>query len=271
MPNSDSPVEAPPQSLTRKDGTVLAYYKTTARKARAEGESGEVSARPGLIFLGGFKSDMTGGKALALEDFARRNDRDFLRFDYRGHGRSAGRFEDGTIGLWAADALAMLDELTRGPQILVGSSMGGWIMLLVALARPGRIAGLVGIAAAPDFTEDLIWARATPAQRAALLRDGYVDRPSDYSGGPYRITRRLIEEGRDHLLLARPLPIACPVRLIHGLRDTDVPWQTSLRLAEALQGDDVEVTLVKSAAHRLSAPADLARLERAITALDDPL
>jgi len=263
MQSSDLPVGPLPQSLTRDDGTVLAYYKTQARKARTE----EGDPQPGLIFLGGFKSDMTGSKALALEDYARRNGREFLRFDYHGHGRSSGRFEDGTIGRWTADALTVLDQLTQGRQILVGSSMGGWIMLLVALARPERMAGLVGIAAAPDFTEDLIWARATAQQRAALERDGFVDRPSEYDEQPYRITYRLIEEGRAHLLLAKPVPIACPLRLIHGMKDQDVPWQTSLRLAEAVQSDDVEVTLVKSAAHRLSEPEDLQRLEQIIEAL----
>jgi pimeloyl-ACP methyl ester carboxylesterase len=263
MPNSASPVDPPPQILTRAEGTTLAYYKTQARKARTEAKA----PLPGVVFLGGFKSDMTGTKAVALEAFAQRRGQAFLRFDYRGHGRSSGRFEEGTIGLWLDDTLAMLDELTEGPQILVGSSMGGWIMLLAALARPQRIAGLVGIAAAADFTEDLIWARATPEQRRVLRRDGYIDQPSDYGEAPYRITLRLIEEGRDHLLLAKPIPLACPVRLIHGMQDVDVPWQTSLRLAEALAGDDVELCLVKAAAHRLSEPEDLLRLERALTAL----
>jgi pimeloyl-ACP methyl ester carboxylesterase len=266
MPNSASPVDPPPQILTRAGGSTLAYYKTQTRKARTEASP----PLPGLVFLGGFMSDMTGTKALALEAFARRSGRDFLRFDYRGHGRSSGRFEEFTIGDWRDDALAALDELTEGPQILVGSSMGGWIMLLAALARPQRIAGLVGIATAADFTEDLIWARATPEQREILRRDGYIDRPSDYSEDPYRITLRLIEEGRDHLLLAKPVPITCPVRLIHGMKDFDVPWQTSLKLAEALVGDDVEVILVKEAAHRLSEAEDLARLERTIEALSAP-
>ncbi|MGD1876472.1 MAG: alpha/beta fold hydrolase [Kiloniellaceae bacterium] len=266
MPHSDTRVEPPPQILTREDGSVLAYYKTAAGKARTEAQK-QAEAPPGLMFLGGFMSDMSGSKALALEDYAGRNGRDFIRFDYRGHGASSGRFEDGTIGAWAGDALAVLDALPAGPQILVGSSMGGWMMLLVALARPQRIAGLVGIAAAPDFTEDLIWGRATPEQRAALERHGYVDNPSEYSETPYRITRRLIEEGRAHLLLGGPIPLTCPVRLIHGLQAVDVPWQTSLRLAQALQSDDGEVTLVKNAAHRLSEPADLARLERTIDAL----
>lgn len=258
MPQSDSPVD-PPQSLTRDDGTVLAYYKTEGGKA-----STTAIRPPGLVFLGGFMSDMSGTKAVALEAWARRRGRAFLRFDYRGHGQSSGRFAEATIGDWLDDTLAVLDELTEGPQILIGSSMGGWIALLAARARPERVAGLIGIAPAPDFTEDLIWGRATPEQRAALERDGYVDRPSEYSAEPYRITLRLIEEGRAHLLLQAPIPIACPVRLIHGLQDSDVPWQTSLRLAEALQSDDVEVTLVKSAAHRLSEPEDLARLERSI-------
>lgn len=263
MPQSDSPVDPPPPtlgSLTREDGTVLAYYKTNPGKARTENGR----KPPGLMFLGGFKSDMSGGKAQALEAYAAARGRAFLRFDYRGHGQSGGRFEDATIGDWVGDALAILDAVTEGPQILVGSSMGGWIMLLVALARPERIAGLVGIAAAPDFTEDLIWARATAEQRAALQSVGHVDNPSAYSEEPYRITRRLIEEGRSHLLLSRPIALTCPVRLIHGLADPDVPWQTSLRLAEALESADVEVTLVKGGGHRLSEPADLARLERVI-------
>lgn len=267
MPQSDSPVDPPPSptpgSLTREDGTVLAYYKTNPGKARIE----NAQRLPGLVFLGGFMSDMSGGKAQALEGYARAQGRAFLRFDYRGHGASSGRFEDATIGDWRGDALAMLDEMTEGPQILIGSSMGGWIMLLAALARPERIAGLIGIAAAPDFTEDLIWARATAEQRAALENVGYVDNPSAYSEEPYRITRRLIEEGRGHLLLNRPIALICPVRLIHGLEDPDVPWQTSLRLAEALESKDVEVTLVKGAGHRLSEPADLARLARTIEAL----
>lgn len=267
MPPSDLPTDPPgdlqPGSLTRDDGTVLAYYKTTARKA----SSAEAAGKPGVVFLGGFMSDMSGTKAVALHHWAQRDGRAFVRFDYRGHGASSGRFEDATIGDWAGDAIAVLDALSEGPQILVGSSMGGWIMLLTALARPQRVAALIGIAAAPDFTEDLIWARASPAQRQAIEAIGYVDNPSAYSATPYRITRRLIEEGRNHLLLSRPIPLTCPVRLIHGLEDVDVPWQTSLRLAEALESRDVEVTLVKGADHRLSEPQDLARLARIIETL----
>lgn len=267
MPPFDPPAARPPHpvpgSLSRDDGTVLAYYKTGGGKASGQ----EAAHGPGVLFLGGFMSDMSGTKATALETWARQRGRDFVRFDYRGHGASSGRFDEGTIGDWAGDAIAVLDVLTEGPQILVGSSMGGWIMLLAALARPERVAALVGIAAAPDFTEDLIWGRATPDQRRALESVGYLDNPSAYSETPYRITMRLLEEGRSHLLLGRRLALHCPVRLIHGLQDSDVPWQTSLRLAEALESRDVEVTLVKEGAHRLSEPGDLARLQRIIEAL----
>ena len=212
-------------------------------------------------------SDMTGTKAMALESWAKNAGRAFLRFDYQGHGASSGRFEEGTIGLWAADAIAAFDALTEGPQVLVGSSMGGWIMLLTALARPERISALVGIAAAPDFTEDLMWPTFDEAARATLQRDGVLHQPSDYGDEPYTITLKLIEDGRQHLLLRKPLPITCPVRLIQGMADADVPWQTALRIAETLESDDVEVQLVKAGDHRLSTPEDLARLTATIEAL----
>jgi len=205
-------------------------------------------------------SDMTGSKALCLEDFAQRRGQAFLRFDYQGHGASSGRFEEGTIGLWSADAVAALDELTEGPQVLVGSSMGGWIMLLAALARPQRVAGLLGIAAAPDFTEDLMWDAYPQEVRETLQRDGVYHEPSDYGEEPYTITKALIDEGRKHLLLRDPVPIVCPVRLIHGMADPDVPWELAIRLAERLESDDVEVTLIKGGGHRLSEPEDLDRL-----------
>jgi pimeloyl-ACP methyl ester carboxylesterase len=224
---------------------------------------------PGIVFLGGFVSDMTGSKALALEAHARARGQAFLRFDYQGHGASSGRFEDGTIGHWAEDALAVLDGLSEGPQILVGSSMGGWIMLLTALARPERIAGLVGIAAAPDFTETLLWDEFGPEIRATLERDGVYYQASDYDEATYAITRRLIEEARGHLLMKGPIPISCPVRLIHGTADTDVPHALSLELMERLESGDVEVTLVKGGGHRLSEPEDLARLTRTVAALSE--
>ncbi len=212
-------------------------------------------------------SDMTGSKALAIEEHARRSGRACLRFDYQGHGASSGAFADGTIGLWAGDAIAAFDALTEGPQVLVGSSMGGWIMLLLALARPERVAGLLGIAPAPDFTEDLMWQGFDAEARATLARDGLLRQPSDYGEEPYTITRALIEEGREHLLLRSPIPLTCPVRLIHGMADKDVPWQTSVRLTETLDSEDVEIQLVKGGGHRLSEPEDLARLTRTLDAL----
>ena len=218
---------------------------------------------PGITFLGGFNSDMTGVKATWLEGFARDRGHAFLRFDYTGHGASSGAPGEGTIGRWRDDALAALDRLTEGPQVLVGSSMGGWIALLAALARPQRIAGLVTIAAAPDFTEDLIAARLGEPERAALARDGFFAQPSAY-GPPYRITRALIEDGRQHLLLRGTIAIDVPVRLLHGLADPDVPWQTSLRASERLAGRDVRLTLIKDGDHRLSRDQDLALIGREI-------
>jgi len=242
------------ETLHGQNGVSIAYHRTRGKS-------------PGVVFLGGFMSDMTGTKAVTLEEFCRARGQAFLRFDYRGHGASSGRFEDGTIGLWADDALAAFDQLTDGPQILVGSSMGGWIALLTALARRGRVAGLVGIAAAPDFTEDLLWNAFPPDQRAALLREGVVRLPSEYSDKPYSIALKLIEDGRRHLLLRETIDLACPVRLLHGMRDPDVPWQRSVKLAEQLAAPDVRVVLVKDGDHRLSREQDLALLCRSVEEL----
>ncbi len=221
---------------------------------------------PTLVFLPGFNSDMNGSKALDLAEFCAEQGQALLRFDYSGHGQSGGRFEDGTIGRWTADALAVIDRLTTGKILLVGSSMGGWIALLAALARPARMAGLVGIAAAPDFTERLMWEAMSPAERATLQRSGVLLVPSQY-GEPYPVTLRLIEEGREHLLLQAPILLDCPVRLLHGQQDPDVPWELSLRLAAAISGADVQVTLVKDGDHRLSQPEDLALLRRTLAPL----
>jgi pimeloyl-ACP methyl ester carboxylesterase len=223
--------------------------------------------RPGVLFCGGYISDMTGTKALALEAFCRQQGRAFTRFDYSGHGASSGDFADGTIGGWADDALAIVDRVTAGRLLVVGSSMGGWIMLLVALARPERVARLIGIAAAPDFTEDLLLAQATPERRRALAEQGYWMQPSAYGGEPYPVTARFIEEAGAHLLLRGPIPIRCPVHLLHGQRDADVPWQTALRLAERLETDEVTVDLIKAGDHRLSTQRDLARIAAAIERL----
>lgn len=207
---------------------------------------------------------MAGTKAAALDAWAAARERSFVRFDYRGHGESSGDFADGTVGLWRKDALLVLDEACEGPAVLVGSSMGAWIALLLALARPDRVKGLVLIAPAVDFTEALIWDRLPAEVRAILESDGEWLRPSEYSDEPDRITMRLIEEGRDHLLLGGPIPFAGPVRILHGLADETVPWQHGLRTAEALDSQDVLVTLVKGGDHRLSGPEDIQRITAAL-------
>jgi len=240
-------------TIPARDGTPLAYR-------RLEG------AEPGIVFLGGFHSDMTGSKAQFLAEWCAARGQAFLRLDYSGHGASGGRFEEGTIGRWAGDAEAALLALTRGPQILVGSSMGGWIALLLALRHQARVRALVGIAPAPDFTEDLMWAELPEPARQAILTQGQWLRPSAY-GEPYPITRALIEEGRSHLLLRGPIALDIPVRLLHGQADPDVPWRHSLRIAEHLTGTDVQVTLVKAGDHRLSGPAELSLLGRTLAAL----
>ncbi len=215
---------------------------------------------PGVMFLGGFRSDMTGTKATALEAACRAAGRAFVRFDYTGHGQSSEDFVDGTIGRWRDDAIAVLDRVARGPQVLVGSSMGGWIMALAALTRPRRVAGLVGIAAAPDFTEDLMWNRFGEETRAALIEKGVVYAPSDYDEAGCPIAYRLIEEGRRHLLLRRPIAVHCPVRLLHGKRDADVPWMTAPRFADRLLSGDVRILLIPDGDHRLSRDEDIARI-----------
>lgn len=223
---------------------------------------------PGVMFLTGFKSDMQGGKAIALEEFCISQGHAFTRFDYFGHGASSGAFEDGTIGRWADDAVHVLDNVTQEPQILVGSSMGGWIMLLCALERPERVAGLVGIAAAPDFTRDLIPPALTPDQLAQLDRQGYCDIPNCYDDQePYRIRRSLLDEGDNHLLLNREIDLDIPVRLIHGIEDADVPWQTALKIMQQIKSTDVEIQFVKAGDHRLSEPQDLDRLTRTVATL----
>ena len=235
------------QHLARPDGNRVAF-------AKVEGRS------PTVVFLGGFRSDMSGTKALALDDWARRTGHAYLRFDYLGHGQTSGRFEDGTIGRWLDDSLAAIDALTTGKLLLVGSSMGGWLSLLVARARPERLAGLVLIAAAPDFTEEMLLKQLSPADRAVLERDGRLERPSQYSSENSVFTWRLIEEGRNHLLLKDRLELPCPVRLLHGQSDPDVPWEYSLRIAAHLDAPEVVTTLIKGGDHRLSTPADIARL-----------
>jgi len=239
-----------PEFLTTPQGRRIAYHRTAGKG-------------PGVVFLGGFKSDMTGTKALHLQAWAEAQGRAFLRFDYSGHGQSSGDFLDGCIGDWAEDARAAVAGLTEGPQILVGSSMGGWTALLVARAMPERVAGLVGIAAAPDFTEDLMWQGFTETERAAVMA-GRLEQPSEYSDEPYIITRKLIEDGRRHLVLREPLPLRFPVRLLQGTADVDVPPAVALRLLDHADSPDLVLTLVKGADHRFSTPDCLDRMTRAI-------
>ena len=230
-----------PDWFTTPAGRKLAYHQTA-------GEG------PGVVFLGGYKSDMTGTKAAHLQDWAEATGRAFLRFDYSGHGQSEGRFEDGGIGDWFADARAIIAGLTTGPQVLVGSSMGGWIALLVARAMPERVAGLVGVAAAPDFTADLMWDRYSPAQKALLEGQGWLAEPSEYSDQPNIITKAFLDDGANHLVLRTPLNLPFPVRLLQGTADTDVPPSVALRLLGHATSPDLRLTLVKGADHRFSTP-----------------
>jgi len=221
---------------------------------------------PGIIWCGGLKSDMEGGKATALHDWARAGGRSFVRFDYFGHGASTGRFRDGTISRWAADTVQVIDELTQGPQIIVGSSMGGWTALLAALARPERAQALVLIAPAPDFTEKLMWAGYSAAIRKTIMEEGIYYEPSDYDE-PYEISRDLILDGRENLLLGAPINFKGPVRILQGMKDTSVPWAHAQSLIDVLVSNDVEMTLVKNGDHSLSAKEDLERMFRTVDGL----
>lgn len=218
---------------------------------------------PGIVFLGGFKSDMEGTKALHLEAWAKEAGRGFLRFDYSGHGLSSEAFTDGCIGDWAQDAADIISHATNGPQVLVGSSMGGWISLLLCKRLPERVAGLVTIAAAPDFTEDSMWTNFDAAQRAEL-ETGQVALPSDY-GDPYIITKRLIEDGRDHLVLRNPLSLPFPVRFLQGTHDADVEMSVALALLAHAEGPDMQLRLLKDGDHRFSDPDALRMIEHALS------
>ena len=223
---------------------------------------------PGLFWLGGFNSDMKGTKALAVDAWAEEKGRACVRFDYSGHGESGGNFVDGTISRWLQESLAVFSRFCRGPQVVIGSSMGGWIALLLARElkrRPGHapLAGLVLIAPAPDFTEELMWKSFSREVRAEIKASGVWHRPSQY-GDPYPITKNLIEDGRNHLVLSASIDVACPVRILQGAQDPDVPWQHALRLAHRLPAQDVVLTVIKDGDHRLSRPQDIARLIGAI-------
>jgi alpha-beta hydrolase superfamily lysophospholipase len=231
----------------------------------------QAGAAPGLFWLGGYKSDMAGTKAVALADWAVRSGRACVRFDYSGHGSSGGAFTDGTIGRWLAEALIVFETFCRGPQVVIGSSMGGWLALLLAQAlrsrkepAPATLAGLVLIAPAVDFTEELMWKRFTPEIKRELTETGVWARPSQYSPEPYLVTAQLIEEGRNHLLLGRMIETGCPVRILQGVQDPDVPWQHAKALVARFACDDVVLTLIKDGDHRLSRPEDIERMLRAV-------
>lgn len=219
---------------------------------------------PAVVFFPGLMSDMEGSKALALDDFCRERGQAYVRFDYSGHGQSSGEFVEGTIGRWKEDALTIIDQVTEGPLVLVGSSMGGWIGLLAALARKGRVRAFVGLAAAPDFTRDLCWDLYSDEIKETLYRDGVYYEPCDYGDDPYPMTLNLLEEGNDHLLLDGEIELDCPVRLIQGMRDPDVPPETAQRICDKLTSDDVVISYIKNGDHRLSTEDDLMRLCRIV-------
>jgi pimeloyl-ACP methyl ester carboxylesterase len=239
--------------LPRDGGHHLAYTRRTG-------------AGPGVVWLGGFKSDMTGTKARALDAWAAERGHAFMRFDYFGHGVSTGNFREGTVTRWRDDCLAVLDRLTEGPQILVGSSMGGHLALLTALARRERIAGLLLIAPAADFTQALLWEKYPPDVQRRIMEQGEYLWPSLYDPDPYPVTRALIEDGRRHLLLDRPIPLDCPVRILQGMEDPDVPWEHALKLVRRL-GPDTYLTLLKDGDHRLSKPHEIAAILRVLESM----
>ena len=242
-----------------------------AVRARAGNGPGSAHGAPGLFWLGGFKSDMQGTKAVALDAWAAEHGRGSVRFDYSGHGESGGDFADGTIGRWLEESLAVFSRFCSGPQVVIGSSMGGWMALLLAreIIRRGSggasLAGLVLIAPAPDFTEELMWKGFSPEIRAEIESKGVWLRLSEYGdGSPYPITRALIEEGRNHLLLGSKIDVGCPVRILQGAQDPDVPWKHAFALVHRLPAEDVVLTMIQDGDHRLSRPQDIARIIAAV-------
>lgn len=249
-----------PCQLSRNGSDFIAYSRTPSQAKKT----------PEVLFLSGLRSDMLGTKAQALSDHCAHNDQGFTRFDYYGHGSSSGSFTEGTIGLWLEDTLEIIDKITEGPLILVGSSLGGWLAFLAAMARPTRVAGIVGIAAAPDFTEELMWAGFSPQQREELTSKGLTFLPNSYEDGDDTlITHHFIEEGRSHLILGKSIPIQCPIHLLHGTHDTDVPWEFSMKLLEKVESEDTLLTLVKEGDHRLSSPEQLQLLTNTLDVITE--
>lgn len=243
--------------LTRPATAEMAEQKIAYEQIAAKGGNG-----PGVIFCGGFRSDMGGTKAMALAAWAEKSGRAYTRFDWFGHGQSSGAFTDGTMSHWRGDLPCLLDNICEEPQILIGSSFGGWLSLMAALDRPEKIAALVLIAPAVDMTERLMWARFSQKARQKLADEGLIYDPSEYDPEGYPITRALIEDGRTHIMLDDKINITVPVRILHGQKDDAVPWQLSLELAEQLTSDDVDLHLIKNGDHRLSEPDEIARLIR---------
>ncbi|MGA7072076.1 alpha/beta hydrolase [Bradyrhizobium sp.] len=260
-----SSAEAPQNPVLIEVGQADAIRRVAVR-AREGGS-------PGLFWLGGFKSDMQGTKAVALDAWAAERKRACVRFDYSGHGESGGQFVHGTIGRWLEESVAVFKRFCAGPQVVIGSSMGGWMALLLARelgrrpASRASLAGLVLIAPAPDFTEDLMWKGFSPEARHQIETTGAWLRPSEY-GDPYPITRNLIEEGRKHLLLGSTIEVGCPVHILQGARDPDVPWKHAFSLAHRLPADDVVLTVIQDGDHRLSRPQDIARILAAVAEMD---
>ncbi|MBS41013.1 MAG: alpha/beta hydrolase [Rhodospirillales bacterium] len=245
-----------PKFLNCRNGSTIAYHKIMGKE-------------PNIVFLGGYMSDMDGTKAISFQNYCQSHDLSYLRFDYSGHGRSSGEFIKGTIKQWSDDAICVIDQLTQGPLILVGSSMGGWIMMLAALARPDRIKGLIGIAAAPDFTEQLMWNRFPAKIKKTLLREKIYYQPTEYGDKPYPITLNLIENARHNLILNKPIPIKCPVHLFQGQKDNTVPWQYAMQISKSIPTDNVTITFIKNGDHRLAREKDLRRIFNAITVMSN--
>ncbi len=242
-------IEMNSQRLKRQGKADLAYRYTPPAPAKGK-------IVPTVIFMGGYRSDMSGTKARYLEEQCAARGQGYIRFDYSGHGESGGKFEDGTIGDWLGDALAVMDRVTSDPLVIVGSSMGGWIALCAALARPGSVHGLIGIAAAPDFTEDL-FSRLSANQQKTLMETGYAAIENDYSDEPYHYTKRFYEEAKSHLILHSTHKVDFPLRLIQGMQDKDVPWETAVKIQNAFSGGDVDIVFIEDGDHRLSRPEDL--------------
>jgi pimeloyl-ACP methyl ester carboxylesterase len=262
MTNSSASGQPPAFIEVGKDSEA----RRIAVRARAGGS-------PGLFWLGGFNSDMQGTKAIAVDAWAAERNRACVRFDYSGHGESGGAFIEGTIGRWLEESVAVFEQFCAGPQVVIGSSMGGWLALLLARemarrsASQASLAGLVLIAPAPDFTEELMWKGFSPAARQEIETKGMWLRPSEY-GEPYPITRKLIEEGRNHLLLGSAIDVGCPVRILQGAQDPDVPWRHAFALAHRLPVDDVVLTVIQDGDHRLSRPQDIARMIAAVAEME---